>query len=227
MKDYTYEIVENLKNLNLAFLNRGIDKSIVFISDKPKILVLGVALLSLYITVKLSKAIKEGLKEKIYYLTDYGRKFNKIVYSRYRKMYKEKYPEGILEYSIEDAQNHGFRDNIAMVKNTSTVKDKYMYSGKMHKGDCIRKKAWDKRYHTAHKSLIFLQDLYDKENIKNKTVAVYVEEIDDTVATILDDTAVMKLDLKDTYSIAGKHVLINLTKKGDDIKINSIIKDIK
>jgi Zn-finger nucleic acid-binding protein len=231
MKNYTYEVIEkitnSIKGINLTFVNNGIDKSIEFISDKPKIIVLGVALLSLYVTVKLSKVIKEGLKDKIYHLIDYGRRFNKIAYKRYKEMYREKFPDGILEYSVEDAQKHGFRDNIAMVKNTSTVENPYMYSGQVHKGDCIREKAWDKRYHKAHKKLIFLQDLYDKENINNKTVAVYVEEVDNTVATIFDDTAVMKLDLKEIFSIAGKHVLINLSKKGDDIKIHNIIRDIK
>lgn len=132
---------------------------------------------------------------------------------------KQQYNFPILEYSKSDSKKYGFgtTEYIRPVKLINNYKD---LSGE---GLKIR----DKKYSHALRSWIPLSFLYDYKKLVNKTLRVYVEEINETVATIRDETAICNLDLGDRYPIAGQFVLININKAGDDkrIKVNYILAD--
>lgn len=158
-----------------------------------------------------------------------SKRFNKNLRAINRnseKVFKEQHKNRILEYSEEDSVKYGFRrgeDSKGGIKRPIELKRKGR--GEIGNFASEKSKINDDKYSDALKRVIPLSFLYKKENLSNKTLRVYVEDINDTVATLRDSSAIYKLDLKTVYGIAGEFVLMNISKKGDDIKINYILSD--
>lgn len=77
------------------------------------------------------------------------------------------------------------------------------------------------------KNLILLRLLKSEQTLKNKTIRVFIDTMNDTKVLARDDSAILELDLNTVYSkIAGEFVLINLDKEGENLKINYVLADI-
>lgn len=142
-----------------------------------------------------------------------------------KQVFNEQHQNRILEYSEEDSKRYGFRkeENCNEIKIPVELKRKGR--GEIGNFASERSKINDTRYADALKRVIPLSFLYEKENLSNKTLRVYVEDVYDTVATLRDSSAIYELDLKTVYGIAGEFVLINIDKKGDEVKVNYILSD--
>jgi hypothetical protein len=193
---------------------------ITWLRERSIFIMLGIGLIYLIFKPYLSKGHIQGLLYNYKY-----RRQLKAIKKNKDAIFEEQYPNGIMKYSIEDSIRFGFREEGTKkpVKRPAELvrKRKGFFDGRVTE----KEKLMDSRYANALKREIPLSFLYEKEAFKNKTIRVYIEDIYDTVATLRDYSATYKLNLQGTYGGAGEFVLINLTKKGDEIKINYILKD--
>lgn len=87
-------------------------------------------------------------------------------------------------------------------------------------------KMLDEKFSEAMKNLIPLRLLKSEQTLKNKTIRVFIDTMNDTKVLARDDSAMIELDLNTVYNkIAGEFVLINLYKEGEDLKINYVLAD--
>lgn len=153
-------------------------------------------------------------------------KFNKnvkLINKNKKQIFDDQHENRILEYSREDSLRFGFKnDSIAINRPIELIKKGMDQVGNFASE---QSKISNNRYSDALKRVIPLSYLYDKETLSNKTIRVYVEDVVGTLGTLRDSSAIYELNFKGVYGLAGEFVLINIDKKGDEIKINYILKD--
>ncbi|MBO8160653.1 MAG: hypothetical protein H0Z24_03370 [Thermosipho sp. (in: Bacteria)] len=125
----------------------------------------------------------------------------------------------IKEYSKEDSKKFGMQFN-GKFKRPINLRPTG-YSQMLNEAQ----KAGNKVYSEAMKNWVPLKYLYTENELKNKTIRVFVDTLNGKKAKLIDDTAVFELELDGVYGIAGEFVMINLDKEGDKFKINYILPD--
>lgn len=118
-----------------------------------------------------------------------------------------------LSYSIEDSKKNGFRKEDNIKRPVKLYRKKRV----------IISSAKDK----YKKRVITLADLLKAETINNKLVKVYVESSCGNVAIVRDESAIIEIDMNNTYAITGKFVFIQISKKKNKIKVKKIIRGAK
>lgn len=137
-----------------------------------------------------------------------------------KKMFEKKEePITILEYSVEKSEMLGKRVSVGKKFNRpSRIHHKSGFTRMNREDD----KVFNKMMEEARKTK--LENLYEKENIKNGTFFAFVDKMIGTKINLVDNSAVYEIDLGKTYNIAGDFILINLTKVGENIKVNKLIR---
>jgi len=199
-----------------------------WITNKP-VLSIGITIAIIFLIKKIIPKLKSKRSNAVQ-MHKRSRKLFDLSKKKYMEGYYKTYGEnGILEYSTDKVMEYGFLNKGVINKSLSPINtNKLSIAGTLGTDTALNAKTYGKEYRKylrENKKRIPVSFLYEKENIKNKTLFVYVEQVLGNVATIIDSTAVYDLDLQGIYSIAGNYVLINITKKGEDIKVNYIYND--
>lgn len=148
---------------------------------------------------------------------------SKEVKSTHKEIISDNLTDDMTEYSRKISYELGFKHE--SFKRPQVLKRK----GLMEEENSYleRCKMVDSKFAEAMKNLIPLRVLYTEETLRNKTLMVFIDTVDDTKVIARDHSAVLEIDLKTVYGgIAGEFVLINLDKEGENLKINYVLADI-
>jgi|LFRM01.1.fsa_nt_gb hypothetical protein len=199
----------------------GMYKYIIWFRDRSVFILIALAIL--YVM------FKPAIQKIRYRLREVHRRI-------YNRVFKGVQPKpDITTYSVDDSIKYGFRDSAGAItlKRPNMIVDNSLRG--MHMFDSMIAMARRLNttrtltYRIADRRVIPLSYLHDYPNkrIWRKTLRVYVEEVYDDIATLRDHSAVYKLKMGTCYPLAGELVMINISKKGDEVKVHKILNDSK
>ena len=136
----------------------------------------------------------------------------------------ERSTNGMTEYSREMSYELGFNKYGEKFKRPQVLKRKGMTTEE--ESYLERCKMLDTKFSESMKNLIPLRMLHTEEVLKNSTIRVFIDTVNDTKIIARDHSAMLEIDLKTVYGgIAGEFVLINIDKEGEDLTINYVLAD--
>jgi hypothetical protein len=128
----------------------------------------------------------------------------------------------MVEYSRASSQELGFNLRNGF-KRPSELRRKGLNRADEIQLDKLKLK--EEKFFAAMKNYITLKEFNSKDNLKNKTVRVFIDTINDTSVLVRDNSAFLELQLGQVFNMAGEFVLINLNKEGDRIRVNYVLTD--